>query len=398
MAASPTAKRVLFLDQWGYIGGAQVVLLELLALALEDGHEVHLGIPLGGSLEARVRARFGESVHLHSMEAPRATSGRKSLADLWRLARSVRSTRFPTIAAQADLVHVNGPRLYGAWRQANRGCQRPTIYHVHLNHSALERLYIRRVIAADPRGVLVASSVEVAQGLSSRSRARPVALVQNGLPRAAADAPFVDRWSVEAREASALSESAPSGEVRGETPGVAEALRWAVIGALSPLKGQDLAVEAARQFPESELLLIGAVPAEHAEWAALLRASAPANVRFVGEVASVPEALVREGVQVVALTSRRAESFSLAAVEGMASSCVTLFLTSAGMEEVCAVTEAPRVEGVEGLVAELRRLRADPAAGLAMATMQYSRVHERYGPSRFAHEMRAVMQERLRDA
>ena len=262
---------------------------------------------------------------------------------------------------------------------------------MHLNHSALERVYIRRIVAADPLGVIVASSVEVAQGLASRGGARPVALVQNGLPRAAANAPFVDRWSAAARDA-----SAPRATAGGGTSGAAAALRWAVIGALSPLKGQDLAVEAARHFPEGELLLIGAVPAEHAEWAAALRTSAPANVRFVGEVVSVPETLAREGVQVVALTSRRAESFSLAAVEGMASSCATLFLTSAGMAEVCGVTEAPRVEGVEGLVAELRRLRADPEAGLAMATMQYSRVHERYGPSRFAHEMRAVMQQRLR--
>ena len=378
MVVSRRAQRVLFLDQWGYIGGAQVVLLELLALALEDGHEVHLGIPLGGPLEDRVRTRFGDRVRLHAMEAPRATSGRKSLADLWRLARSVRTTRFPTIAAQVDLVHVNGPRLYGAWRQANRGWQRPTIYRVHLNHSALERVYIRRVIAGDPLGVIVASSVEVARGLDGSAGARPVALVQNGVPRAAAEAPFVDRWS---------SDSASRGE--------ASTLRWAVIGALSPLKGQDLAVQAARQMPESELLLIGDVATEHAAWAAELRQQAPANVRFVGAVTSVPETLAREGVQVVAVTSRRAESFSLAAVEGMASSCVTLFLTSAGMEEVCAVTESPRVEGVAGLVAELRRLRADPAAALAMATIQYSRAHERYGPSRFAHEMRAVMRERL---
>jgi len=382
MAASDAAKRVLFLDQWGYIGGAQVVLLELLALALEDGHEVHLGIPLGGPLEERVRALFGDRVQLHSMEAPRASAGRKSLSDLWRLARSVRSTRFPAIAAQADLVHVNGPRLYGAWRQANRGWQRPTIYHVHLNHSVLERVYIRRVIAGDPLGVIVASSVEVAQGLAARGGARPVALVQNGVPRSAASSPLVDRWSVN------VVTAAPNKSIG--------AMRWAVIGALSPLKGQDLAVEAARQFPAGDLLLIGGVAPEHAAWADALRARAPSNVQFLGEVASVPETLAREEVRVVAVTSQRAESFSLAAVEGMASSCATIFLTSAGMEEVCAVTEAPRVEGVRGLVAELERLHADPAAGLAMATMQYSRVHERYGPSRFAHEMRAVMQERLR--
>lgn len=362
-------RRVLFLDQWGYIGGAQVVLLELVELALEDGDEVHLGVPLGGALEERVRARFGGRVTLHAMEAPRAMSGRKSLADLWRLARAVRTTRFPALAAQADLVYVNGPRLYGAWRQANRGWRRPTIYHVHLNHSALERMYIRRVIATDPHGVIVASSVEVARGLAGRGGAHAVALVQNAVPRAAAGAGFVDRW-------------------RDARP-----LRWAVIGALSPLKGQDIAVEAARLAPETELFVIGDVAAEHEAWASTLRAGAPANVRFVGSVDSVPELLARERVQVVAITSRRAESFSLAAVEGMASSCATLFLDSAGMEAVCANTSAPRLGGARELATALRRLREDPAAGLAMATLQYARVHEHYGPSRFAHEMRAVMRQ-----
>jgi glycosyltransferase involved in cell wall biosynthesis len=360
-------RRVLFLDQWGYIGGAQVVLLELVELALEDGNEVHLGIPLGGALEARVRARFGGRVTLHAMQAPRARSGRKSLADLWRLARAVWTTRFPAIASVADLVYVNGPRLYGAWRRANRGWRRPTIYHVHLNHSALERLYIRRVIAADPHGVIVASSVEVARGLAGRGRAPAVALVQNAVPRAAATAGFVDRWSDTQR------------------------LRWAVIGALSPLKGQDVAMEAARLAPETELLVIGDVAAGHKAWATALRAGAPTNVRFVGAVESVPEFLAREAVQVVAVTSRRAESFSLVAAEGMASSCVTVFLTSAGMESVCAVTDAPRLAGARELARELMRLREDPAAGLALATWQYARVHEHYGPSRFAHEVRAVM-------
>lgn len=363
------ARRVLFLDQWGHIGGAQVVLLELLALALEEGDEVHLGIPLGGAFEARVRARFGERVTLHAMQAPRATSGRKSLADLLRLTRAVRTTRFPPVAAGMDLVHVNGPRLYGAWRRANREWQRPTMYHVHLNHSALERMYIRRVIAADPHGVIVASSVEVARGLRRHAGTRPVALVQNAVPRAAASAAFVDRWHDMKR------------------------LRWAVIGALSPLKGQDLAVQAARLAPETELLVIGDSPGEHDAWAAALRASAPANVRFVGSVENVPEFLAHERIQVVAITSRRAESFSLVAAEGMASSCVTLFLDSAGMESVCAVTSAPRLGGARELAAELMRLREDPAAGLAMATMQYARVHEHYGPSRFAHEMRAVMRQ-----
>ena len=362
----PAARRVLFVDQWEYVAGAQIVLLELIALSLNRGWDVHLAIPLGGALEARVHERFGLRVTMHALDAPRATVGRKTLLDIWRLARASRTIRFPSIAAEMDLVHVNGPRLYGAWRRANRAWKRPTVYHVHLHHSAIERAYIRSVIARDPCGVVVASSAEVARALEGWGGARPIALVRNGVPTTAARRVFEDRWT-------------------GGT------LRWAVIGTLSPLKGQDLAIAAARALPNTTLYVIGGVQPTHAAWAETLRGTAPANVRFVGGVDDVPTVLAREGVQVVAITSTRAESFSLAAVEAMATSCITLFLRSAGMEEVCANTESERVEGVSGLVSALAVLRdAQPADSRRRAELQHQRVLAHYGPERFQREISAV--------
>jgi glycosyltransferase involved in cell wall biosynthesis len=167
--------------------------------------------------------------------------------------------------------------------------------------------------------------------------------------------------------------------------------RWAVVGAWSPEKGQDLAIAAARALPDWELLLIGPTLAPHEDWAALQRASLPPNVRVLGAVADVPSVLAAERVQVVALPSRRRESFSMAVVEAMASSCAALLTREAGMERVCEAVGIPRVDGAAGLAAELRRLAAAPAQGRAMAESQRAALLRGYGPERFAEGLAAAV-------
>lgn len=358
-------RRVLFADQWEYVAGAQVVLLELLAHARDWGWEVHAAVPLGGALEAVIRDRFGGTVTLHPLDPPRVGSGRKSLADLWRLARAGQHLQFPAQARQMDLVHINGPRLYGAWRQLNRTWRRPTVYHVHLRHSPLERMYIRRVISRDPRGVLVASGAEVAAELAWPGAAHPVALVRNAVPRASADRPFEDRFDHQAR-------------------------RWAVIGTISREKGTDVAVEAAALLPDAELLVFGAPSPTQRDWAAALQARAPANVRWMGYERDLVGRLSREGVQIVAVPSPRQESFSLAAVEAMAASCLTLFARTAGTDDVVGATEAPRFGDVADLAALLAASWADVKAAREVARRQHEVVQREYAPDRFGAEMRAV--------
>lgn len=358
-------RRVLFADQWDYIGGAQVVLLELLAVARQWEWDVHAAVPLGGALERTIRERFDDAVTLHPLEPPATGSGRKSLADLWRLARSGKHLRFPAMARDADLVHINGPRLYGAWRQLNRSWRRPTVYHVHLRHAPLERMYIRRVISRDPCGVIVASGAEVASDLDWVGAARPVALVRNALPEASAGQAFEDRWSQPTR-------------------------RWAVIGTLSPEKGTDLAVDTATLLPDSELLLFGAPSPVHRRWAEELQARAPRNVRFLGYVPQITQALAAERVQVAVVPSTRRESFALAAVEAMAASCVTLFARSAGTDDLVDATAAPRFGDAADLASLLAATFADTNAARALAQRQHEVAQRVFGPARFAREMRAT--------
>jgi glycosyltransferase involved in cell wall biosynthesis len=163
-----------------------------------------------------------------------------------------------------------------------------------------------------------------------------------------------------------------------------------VVGAWSPEKGQDLAIAAARALPEWELLLIGPTLPPHESWAAVQRAALPANVRVLGAVDDVPAVLVAERVQVLALPSRRRESFSMAVVEAIASSCAAVLTREAGMERVCEAVGIPRVDGADGLLLELRRLAADLREGSALARRQHAALLREYGPQRFADALAAA--------
>jgi glycosyltransferase involved in cell wall biosynthesis len=370
--------RVVFLDQRADVAGAQVVLLELLAVSVEAGWETALAIPTGGALEGRVRARFGEGVTVHPLTVPRVTSGRKTPRDLWRIGAAAASARLPRVVRSADLVHVNGPRLYPAWWWANRRLRIPTVYHVHLAHAPLERWFIRAALLRDPRARVVANSGFVHEGLGGSGAgdgagagAGRLVLVGNALPRAMHALGFEDRW-------------------RGEP------LRCAVIGALMPEKGHRVVLEAARALPEVEFHLAGPDVAGHRDYADALRREAPVNVRFHGGIHDIRAWIQAVRAQCAAVPSLRGESFGLAAVESMACSCLTLVADRGALPEIAAATGARLFRDAAGLAEQLRHVAANgDDRSRAEARAQYERVNAHYAPDRFAAQMRALYEERL---
>ena len=122
--------RVLFLDQYNQLGGAQRCLLDLLPAFLEAGYVAHLAIPDGGPLNDAAR-RLG--VTTHSIPCGAYTPGRKGWRDAacfgadlprqaWRIASLVSEHR-------VDLIYVNGPRLLPAAALGARG--RAVVFHAH---------------------------------------------------------------------------------------------------------------------------------------------------------------------------------------------------------------------------------------------------------------------------
>jgi glycosyltransferase involved in cell wall biosynthesis len=122
--------RLLLLDQFSDPGGAQQVLLELLAAIRERGWKALVGLPGEGEMFQRVRALGFEA---ERVECGPYTSGRKSATDLARFLkgtpRLARQIEEMASRVEADLIYVNGPRLVPAAGRARLGA--PVLFHAH---------------------------------------------------------------------------------------------------------------------------------------------------------------------------------------------------------------------------------------------------------------------------
>ncbi len=123
--------RILFIDQFSDMGGAQSCLLDLLPAVQARGWSAHFALPGAGDLIDRVK-RAGATVD--SISCGTYGIGRKSVSDAFRFACNV-----PILAKQIsriadayaiDLIYVNGPRVLPAAALAAR--RRRLLFHCHL--------------------------------------------------------------------------------------------------------------------------------------------------------------------------------------------------------------------------------------------------------------------------
>ena len=124
--------RVLFLDQFSDLGGAQQCLLDLLPAIRDAGWSAHVAAPGQGALFQRA-ADAGATVS--ELPSGRYRSGKKSLPEhirfLLEIPRLARHIRALLREHQPDVLYVNGPRLLPAASWAARNT--PLLFHCH-NH------------------------------------------------------------------------------------------------------------------------------------------------------------------------------------------------------------------------------------------------------------------------
>lgn len=123
--------KVLFLDQFSELGGAQRALLELLAALAERNWEACVAAPAGGPLFEQA-ARLGAStaqlpLGFYGLGRKAARDYVRFLADQPRLAACIRRLMR---REGADLVYVNGPRVALAAAIAARSSH-PVVFHCH---------------------------------------------------------------------------------------------------------------------------------------------------------------------------------------------------------------------------------------------------------------------------
>lgn len=123
---------ILALDQFSDLGGAQQCLLDLVPAMHAEGWHVTCAVPGDGKLIQKLR---GLGATVDSLRLARLTSGRKTPIDFLRFAMDVPrlSRDIARLAANADLIYVNGPRMLPAAAWAARKLRRPLVFHCH-NH------------------------------------------------------------------------------------------------------------------------------------------------------------------------------------------------------------------------------------------------------------------------
>jgi glycosyltransferase involved in cell wall biosynthesis len=300
--------KLLLLDQFSDPGGAQQGLLDLLPGIRERGWDALIGLPGAGELFERVRQ---EGFPAERVECGPYASGRKSVGDVARfLSGTPRLTRqIRAMAADADVVYINGPRLLPAASLARLHV--PVVFHSH----SLAGPGMMRRIAGRALRRLDASVIANCEFVAApwRQYAERVSTIFNGV-------------------------SAPSAITRSVGP-PANA-RIACIGRIAPEKGQlDFlrAVEIiSRSLPHARFTIYGAALFAEAGAEAYDREvrarAAGLPVEFAGWVDDVYAALAQ--VDVLLVPSAPHEATTRVILEAYAAGVPVVAFASGGIPEI----------------------------------------------------------------
>jgi glycosyltransferase involved in cell wall biosynthesis len=316
--------RVVFLDHVARLSGGEIALARVLPALIASGVDAHVILGEHGPLAARL-AQAGATVEVLAMdEALRDT--RRTEVGLAATARNARRTVAHVLTLQRrirqlhpDVVHTNSLKacIYGGL--AARSARVPVVWHVrdriaddYLPHRAVQ--LVRTLARVLPRGI-VANSATTAATVPG-----PATIIHDVL-------------------------DVPPPRRRRST----EVHTIAVVGRISPWKGQHVAIEAfAKAFPDGEqrLVVAGASLFGEEDYDRRLHALADElgvadRVDFLGHVDDIDALLAETDLLVHASTAP--EPFGQVIVEGLAAGVPVIASGAGGAAEIV-------TSGVDGLL------------------------------------------------
>jgi glycosyltransferase involved in cell wall biosynthesis len=294
---------ILFVDQFGDLGGAQLCMLDLMPAILEEGWRVFAAVPSGPFAE-RLR-RSGANVI--DFDAGTYHSGSKTAADVVRyigkLPRLASALNSLQSSHEADVIYVNGPRLMPAVALARP--LKPVLFHSHsLPPAGLSRglvgVAIRRC-----RATVVAVSCHIARCWRRCAAADRLHTIPNGV--ADLRLPAADR----------------------------NALRIGLIGRIAPQKGVSEFIQAARiltrQVPHCSFIICGEPRPDEVGYASSVRRSAAGlPIDFLGHRDDIAGIMARISILVVA---SREEGFGRTVIEGFSAGVPVVAFPTGGVPE-----------------------------------------------------------------
>jgi glycosyltransferase involved in cell wall biosynthesis len=308
------SERVLFVDHTGQIGGAELILLDVVAgrenssaFLFEDG-------PLATALTDR-KLKLINSKWGRGLSQFRRDSRFLSAAPLaGRLAAIV--AEIAQAARSHDVVYANSQKAFVLAAVANVFVRRPLIWHLHdiispEHFGAMQRRMQVMLANARATRVIVPSRAAAAAFMEAGGKRELLEIVANGLAL-----PPEPRTATELRQSLGL----PAGPLVG------------VFSRLAAWKGQHVLLEALTELPNVGCIVVGdALFGEQAYAAELkqmvLERGLAGRVRFLGHRRDVPKLM--KAVDVMVHPSIDPEPFGRTLVEAMLSG-VPVIATNTG--------------------------------------------------------------------
>ncbi len=246
---------ILFLDQSGKLGGAELCLLDI-AEPYRDC--CHVGLLADGPFRVALEQRGIPVSVLH--DRPIAVhKGSNWLAQLAGASQLLPTlSRTIALARACDLIYANTPKALVIGAIAAAICNRPLVYHLHdilsADHFSPSNLRLL-VTLANRADRVIANSIAAQTAYQALGGSSPCSVIYNGFD---------------------LNHPLPNGtEIadRRQTLGAKDSFLVGHFSRLSPWKGQDVLIDALRDCPANvQVLLVGAALFGEDDYVAQLRA------------------------------------------------------------------------------------------------------------------------------
>ncbi len=301
--------RILFIDQSGQPGGAELCLRDIAAFFPGQARVLLFS---HGPFEEMLRAG---GIPVSVLEAPRRLASIDKAAGIGAYLSAL-----PEVAGflsslrreirEADLIYLNTAKALLHGVVAGLGLRKRAVFHLHdlLSAEHFSRLNIRLItLAANRTNAVIANSQATAEAFLEAGGKVPVHVVPNGFDPARF-APLPQEDLLAARQEFSA----------GKAPVAA------VFGRIARWKGQDVLLRAAARIPDLRVWIIGEAffTGDDHRYASELQelASSPAlagRVSFAGQRADIPRLM--QAADLIVHTSVAPEPFGRVVVEGMLS-------------------------------------------------------------------------------
>lgn len=337
--------KILFLDQFSELGGAQQSLLDTVEAVRRHGWQASAMIPDRGALVEKLESR---GVPCDEICCGPYGAGGKSVSDCVRfvldLPRQVRAVSALVQERGIDLIYVNGPRLLPAVALASRG-RAPVVFHAHSDVYGVAGRLLHRAIRRSAATVIACSN-SVLDPLRQCVDADRTHVIPNGVH----DAGYRERRF-----------------------GSGGNWRIGILGRIAPDKGQlEFARAAAmvtRDFPRCRFVICGAsLLGALSEYFEAVRTQTRAlDVEFLGWQSNVSRVL--DDLDLLVVPSKR-EGMGRVIVEAFSAGVPVVAFPAGGIPEVVLDSETgflTREFTADALAARIRDVLEAPEAARRVA-------------------------------